>query len=100
MAAAHPAADQALLAQHRERSLSRALRYPVLLREGLHGRDSPLQFPGFDLGAQDRRQLLVQRLLGVMINSHMITIGTCTLTCAFRCPSMDPYGRRWTLHVT
>jgi hypothetical protein len=55
--AAHARPDQALRAQHRQRSLSGALRYPVLLREGLHGRDSPLQLPGLDLGAQDCRQL-------------------------------------------
>ena len=57
VAPAHPAADQPFLAQHRKRPLSSALRYPVLLREGLHGRDSPLQFPRLDLGAQDRRHL-------------------------------------------
>ena len=99
MTAAHPAPDKALLAQHRERLFGRALRYPVSLRERFYRWDALRDFPRLDLATQDRRQLQIQRLLGVVVDAHTITIGTRMLTCSFLCPSMDLYGRRGSLGV-
>ena len=55
VAAAHAAADQALLAQHRERPLGGALGNSVLLCECLHRGDARRDVPRGDLAAQDGR---------------------------------------------
>lgn len=73
--AANPGADQALLTQQRERALGRALRDPVLLREGLYGWQAAGQLAALDLPAEDRGELLVQRGDRVRIKAHMITLG-------------------------
>jgi hypothetical protein len=76
MTAAHPATDKALFTEYGERPLGRALRHAVLLGECLHRWDARGNLAGLDPAAQDRRKLQVQRFLCVMVDAHMITVGT------------------------
>jgi len=73
--APNPRPDQALIPQHRQCPLGRALCDAVLLREALDRWDAPRQLASLDLAAQDGCELEVQRLFRVMINGHMITLG-------------------------
>ena len=75
VAAPDPGPNQAFFPQHRQCPLCRALGDSVLLREALDRWDAPRQLADLDLAAQDACQLQVQRLLRVMINAHMITLG-------------------------
>ncbi len=61
VALAGDADDEAFVPEGRERTSRGAVRDLVLLGEGQDGRNPPRPLSSFDLAAQDRRELLVQR---------------------------------------
>jgi hypothetical protein len=68
--------DQALSHQHAHGLAGSLPRYPVALHQRRLARDRPIwhQLPGLDLGAQDRRYLLVDGLRRLMIDGHAVTV--------------------------
>jgi hypothetical protein len=68
--------DQAVSHQHANGLAGSLPRYPVALHQRRLAWDGPVwhQFAGLDLGAQDRRYLLVDGLWRLMIDGHAVTV--------------------------
>ena len=82
MTTAHHRPDKPFRAQDRECPFCGALGYLVLLSNRGRRRDAAGQGAFLDLAAQEVSHLEIERLRRVVVNGHMLMLGTHGLTCA------------------